>query len=67
MTDEQWQHWRKIVTRCERLAPVTIGSKLRHDTVLAVDEELRQLRRQVAKLEGRNGDTGSAHQVRRTA
>jgi len=37
------------VTRCERWAPVTIGSPVRYEAMLAVDEELRRLRRQVAQ------------------
>ena len=66
MTDEEWQCWREMVTRCERWAPVTIGSRLRYEAVLVVDAELRRLRQRVAELEGQ-GDSGQGHQVRRTA
>ena len=66
MTDEEWQRWREMVTRCERWAPVTIGSRLRYEAVLVVDAELRRLRRRVAELE-RHSDSRQTHQVHRAA
>lgn len=49
MTNEQMKRWRGIVARCERFAPITINSKQRFEALLAIDEELRRLRRQVAQ------------------
>jgi hypothetical protein len=66
MTDEQRQCWRKIVTKCQRWAPVTIGSPLRYESILAADDELRQLRRRVAELEGEH-DSRQIHQEHRAA
>jgi len=51
MTDEQTKRWNEIVDRCGRMVQCTVGSAPRRQAVLAVDAELRRLRRRVAELE----------------